>query len=118
MPKDDRPTVYSTDPDFAKRCPKCGSYPCRCRKPVSLPPAQQTASIRREKQGRGGKTVTVIRDLRLTPDDLKALAKDLKATCGSGGTVKEGTIEIQGDQREKVANRLKALGYKVKFTGG
>ncbi len=74
--------------------------------------------IRREKKGRGGKTVTVIYDLKLTPDDLKSLAKQLKQACGTGGTVKDGVIEIQGDHREKIAERLKGLGYKTKFAGG
>ncbi len=118
MPIDERPTVYSTDPDFEKRCPRCGSYPCRCRKPVSLPPDAQTAAISRDRKGRKGKTVTVIRDLRLAPQDLQALAKLLKKACGSGGTVKEGMIEIQGDHREKIAAKLRSLGYKTKFVGG
>ena len=69
-------------------------------------------------KGRGGKTVTVVFDLILTPQDLKALAKLLKQTCGSGGTVKEGAIEIQGDHREKIAAKLSLLGYKTKFIGG
>jgi translation initiation factor 1 len=60
----------------------------------------------------------VVRGLQLSPDDLKVLAKDLKQTCGTGGTVKDGAIEIQGDQRERIAARLKALGYKTKFVGG
>jgi translation initiation factor 1 len=118
MPRDENRTVYSTDPNFSKSCPRCGRYPCRCPKPKSLPPQQQTAAIRREVKGRGGKTVTVIRDLQLTGEDLAALAKVLKAACGSGGTVKDGTIEIQGDHREKIASKLQALGYKTKFIGG
>ena len=118
MPIDERPTVYSTDPDFAKRCPRCNQHPCRCPKTKSTPPQQQTAKIHFEKKGRGGKVVSVVRGLQLSPDDLKALAKDLKKTCGTGGTVKEGAIEIQGDQREKIAARLKELGYKIKFVGG
>ena len=113
-----RRVVYSTDSAVAKRCPRCGSYPCRCPKPKSLPPEQQTACIRREKKGRGGKTVTVIMELQLTPDDMKALSTKLKKSCGSGGAVKEDTIEIQGDHREKVAEELQKLGYKTKFVGG
>jgi translation initiation factor 1 len=118
MPSDERPTVYSTDPDFEKRCPRCGKYPCRCPKPVSLSPEKQTAAISRDRKGRKGKTVTVIRDLQLTPEDLQSLARLLKQACGSGGTVKEGAIEIQGDHREKIAARLRSLGYKTKFVGG
>jgi translation initiation factor 1 len=117
MPRDDNPTVYSTEADF-KLCPRCKRHPCRCPKQRSLPPQEQTAGIRREKKGRGGKTVTVIVGLQLSDQDLKFLSKQLKQACGTGGTIKEGTIEIQGDQREKVAERLKQLGYKTKFIGG
>ncbi len=117
MPERNSRTVYSTDPKF-KLCPRCGYYPCRCRKTKSLPPQEQTASVLRERKGRGGKTVTVVRGLILAPDDLKALAKHLKLICGSGGTVKEDTIEIQGDHREKVADALRLIGYKTKMVGG
>ncbi len=109
---------YSKDSAQAKRCPRCGSYPCRCPRPKSLPPEQQTAAIRREKKGRGGKEVTVIMELELTDADMKKLSKRLKKKCGAGGAVKDGTIEIQGDQREKVAQELQKLGYGVKFVGG
>lgn len=69
----------------------------------------------REKSGRGGKTVTVVRGLR---GDVAAIASDLKRHCGTGGAVKESAIEIQGDHREKVAARLQASGYRVKLAGG
>ena len=110
--------VYSTQPDAVGPCPRCGSSPCRCPPTRSLSPEKQEAHIRREKKGRGGKTVTVVRELRLTPDDLKALGKHLRQACGSGGTVKDGAIEIQGDHRDKVAAELQSLGYKTKLTGG
>lgn len=118
MARKKRNIVYSTDSAFAKRCPRCGSYPCRCPKPKSLPPAEQTAHIRREKKGRGGKTVTVIMNLELTPEDRKSLATALKKACGVGGAVKDETIEIQGDVRDQVAQQLASQGYKVKFVGG
>ncbi len=118
MSQQKRNIVYSTDSAFAKRCERCGSYPCRCPKPKSLPPSEQTAHIRREKKGRGGKTVTVVMNLQLTPEDRKALATSLKKSCGVGGAIKEETIEIQGDHREKVADALQRLGYKVKYVGG
>jgi len=82
------------------------------------PPAQQEAHIRREKKGRGGKTVTVVYGLHLRPDALKALGKQLRQACGTGGTVKDGAIEIQGDHRDKVAEALQLLGYRTKLTGG
>jgi translation initiation factor 1 len=118
MARKRRNTVYSTKPAFKKRCPRCGSFPCRCPKPKSLPPEQQTAGILREKKGRGGKTVTVIKGLQLKPKDMKALAKQLKKSVGAGGSVKNGTIEIQGDNRDAVAAKLQQLGYKTKFIGG
>lgn len=120
MPRDDHPTVYSTEHEGKKPCPRCGALPCRCARlqTRSLPASQQTASIRRETKGRGGKTVTVVYGLQLSPDDLKALATQLKQACGVGGTIKETAIEIQGDQRDKIAARLKVLGYKTKFIGG
>lgn len=113
-----RSIVYSTDPAFKKRCPRCGSYPCRCPKIKSLPPQQQNPRIFRDRKGRGGKTVTVVRDLQLSPDDLNALGKQLKKKCGSGGTIKDGNIEIQGDHRDLVASILEKMGYRAKLAGG
>jgi len=84
----------------------------------SLPPQQQTVYLHRESKGRGGKAVTLIKGLALSEGDLSALTKKLKQTCGSGGTVKDGVIEIQGEHREKIADTLQKLGYKVKVAGG
>jgi translation initiation factor 1 len=112
MPRDDRPTVWSS---------KHGDLRKKPSKPAvvtSLPPQQQTIYLHRESKGRGGKTVTVIKNLVLSEGDLKALLKQLKTTCGSGGTLKDEMIEIQGDHREKVAAVLRKLGYRVKLAGG
>ncbi|NJN98214.1 MAG: hypothetical protein HC875_31065 [Anaerolineales bacterium] len=88
----------------------------------SLPPQQQNLKVMRDKKGRGGKTVTSVSGFALTEADLTELSKTLKALCGAGGTVKqeEGQqiIEVQGDHRDKIAEKLKALGYKVKLAGG
>jgi translation initiation factor 1 len=84
----------------------------------SLPPQQQTAYLHRDSSGRSGKAVTLVKNLVLSAQDVRALAKKLKHECGTGGTVKEGIIEIQGEQREKVAAVLRRLGYKVKIAGG
>lgn len=84
----------------------------------SLPPQQQTAYLHRESGGRGGKVVSVVKNLVLTDNDLKALAKILKQECGTGGTVKDGLIEIQGEHRQRMAEVLTKLGYKVKIAGG
>ena len=101
-----------------KRCSRCGGYPCRCPKPKNLPPQQQTARIYRDRKGRGGKTVTVVRDLQLNHTELTALGKQLKKKCGAGGAVKDKAIEIQGDHRERVMAELQKLGYKAKLAGG
>ncbi len=84
----------------------------------SLPPQQQTVYLHRESSGRAGKAVTLVKKLILSEDDLKALAKKLKQECGTGGTVKDGVIEIQGEHHEKIADVLQKLGYKVKIAGG
>lgn len=113
-----RNIVYSTDSAFEKRCPRCGSYPCRCPKPKSAPPEEQTVYLHRERKGRGGKTVTVLKELQLTDEDMQKLAKRLKKAVGAGGGVRDGQIEIQGEQREKIAAELEKLGYKTKIAGG
>jgi translation initiation factor 1 len=74
--------------------------------------------ISREKGNRGGKTVTMIRGLPETGDALTARAQELKRACGAGGTIRDGAIEIQGDHRERLLEKLTALGYKMKLTGG
>jgi len=84
----------------------------------SLPPQQQTVYLHRESSGRRGKPVTLVKNLVLSADNLKALAKKLKQECGTGGTIKDGLIEIQGEQRQKIADVLQRLGYKVKIAGG
>jgi translation initiation factor 1 len=84
----------------------------------SLPQQQQTIYLHRESSGRGGKAVSLVKNLVLSADELKSLAKKLKQECGSGGTIKDGVIEIQGEHREKIADVLRKLGYKVKVAGG
>ena len=112
MPQDKRPTVWSSDHgDLRNKSSKTAVV-------TSQPPQQQTAYLHRESKGRGGKTVTLVKNLVLAEKDMKALAKKLKSTCGSGGTIKEGVIEIQGEHREKIAGVLRKLGYMVKLSGG
>lgn len=110
-------TVYSTRTgDQRKRA----SGPAGLRR--SLPPAQQNIKLMRDRKGRKGKVVTVAVGFSLTDSDLKELAKTLKNLCGAGGTTKTDggsqVIEVQGDHRDKVAEKLKSLGFKVKFAGG
>jgi translation initiation factor 1 len=112
MPTENDALVYSTEHgDLRKRQPSAAQG-------LALPPAHQTAIIQRTSKGRGGKVVTLIKNLSLSPDGYKALTKHLKQTCGSGGTTKDGVIEIQGDHRESIAVALQHLGYKTKLAGG
>jgi translation initiation factor 1 len=109
--------VYSTA--TAGKCPVCG-WPrrdCQCssRRSVDEPvPARIVAKLRMEKKGRGGKTVTVIDGLPRNDEFLKEIAQDLKRVCGTGGTVIEGGVELQGDQRPRVREALAQRGYIVK----
>ncbi len=82
------------------------------------PPHKQKITVTRERKGRKGKTVTVASGFQLTPQTLGSLAKSLKAQCGSGGTAKDTSVEIQGDHRDRVGEILKGLGYTVKYSGG
>jgi translation initiation factor 1 len=79
-------------------------------------PDDGVVRVFREKGGRGGKTVTVVRGL--PRGDVQSVASDLKRHCGTGGSVKDGSVEIQGDHREKAAARLESRGYTVKLAGG
>lgn len=111
--------VYSTD--VGRVCPGCGQpvAQCVCKAKVR-PVGDGIVRVSRETAGRKGKGVTVIKGLPLDDAALVALAKQLKATCGSGGTVKDGVVEIQGDHLDKVLAWLKARpeGWTVKRAGG
>lgn len=112
MPKNENRTVWTSNQGDIRK------QESGMRKIVSLPPQQQTVYLHRDSKGRGGKTVTVVKKLVLSEDDLKELAKKLKQVCGSGGTVKDGEIEIQGEHRERIAEALQKMGYKTKIAGG
>jgi len=81
-------------------------------------PAKQGVRIQRESKGRGGKSVSVITGLTLPAPELKTLGKKLKAQLGTGGAIKDGNIEIQGDHREKLLTLLEQAGFKAKISGG
>jgi translation initiation factor 1 len=83
-----------------------------------LPPKQQNLRVQATRSGRKGKTVTVITGFQTQPETLTDLLKKLKTQCGTGGTVKDNEIEIQGDHKQKVLEILTQLGYKVKISGG
>ncbi len=110
-----RRLVYSTDPADNQRCPRCKELLASCTcVPEEAVPTNLTVKLRLEKGGRGGKAVTVLYDLPRNPAFLKELATKLKKACGTGGTAKEDTVEIQGDVRERLRTLLPTLGYKVK----
>jgi translation initiation factor 1 len=83
-----------------------------------LPPGQQQLKVEASRKGRKGKTVTIVSGFQVFPATLEALGKQLKTQCGAGGAVKDNTIEIQGDHRDKVQQVLTELGYKSKRVGG
>ncbi|MBN2164102.1 MAG: stress response translation initiation inhibitor YciH [Pontiellaceae bacterium] len=88
------------------------------KKKPELPKGDGVVRVGRETKGRKGKGMTVITGIPMHPDGLKDLARDLKQKCGTGGTVKGGTIEIQGDHRDLLIDALRTMGYIVKKMGG
>ncbi len=109
--------VYSTD--GGRMCPVCREPigACVCAKKAA-PIGDGIVRVSRETKGRAGKGVTLVSGLGLDDAALAALAKRLKAACGSGGTVKDGVIEIQGDHRDRIVELLQASGRTVKRAGG
>ena len=112
--------VYSTD--AGRMCPACRAPAASCRCAASTSRAaiagDGIARIRREVGGRGGKTVTVVTGVPVDEAALVALSKRLKAACGTGGTVKSGVLELQGDHREQLVSLLAKEGFKTKLAGG
>jgi len=111
--------VYSTE--TGRMCPDCGKpvADCVCKVAAKAKPAGDgVVRVSRESKGRGGKTVTLLKGLALDAIALALLGKQLRSACGSGGTVKDGVIEIQGDHCELVMDALKKQGHQPKRTGG
>ncbi len=113
--------VYSTD--SGRICPGCREPVARCACNAAAPPgagdarAEAKLRVSRETKGRGGKVVTLVLGLPVGAAARTVLAKSLKAACGSGGTVKEGVIEVQGDHVERVAAWLRTDGWTVLRAG-
>ena len=110
--------VYSTE--HGKMCPECRKplAECACSRNSTMPASDGIVRVSRETKGRKGKGVTLIKGLALDVLALAQLGKQLKTACGSGGTVKDGVIEIQGDHCEFVIGNLKKQGWVVKRAGG
>ncbi|SHF35984.1 translation initiation factor 1 (eIF-1/SUI1) [Modicisalibacter ilicicola DSM 19980] len=116
-----RGLVYSTE--HGDTCPDCRKplAECECAERAEaerLAALDGVVRIRRETSGRKGKGVTTISGVPLAKTELKALAKELKKRCGTGGAVKDDVIEIQGDHRQTLKSALEAQGYNVKLAGG
>jgi translation initiation factor 1 len=118
MSKNSGTLVYSTE--SGRTCPDCRKAIalCICKSAVAIAAGDGIVRVSRETKGRGGKTATVIKGLSLDLIALTSLAKKLKTACGTGGTVKDGVFEIQGDHCEKIITLLSTDGFKVKRAGG
>ena len=103
--------VYSTNPDYSYSYEEEEEF-------ETLPPNQQNLKVQLEKKHRGGKTVSLVTGFIGTKDDLEQLGKLLKTNCGTGGSVKDGEIIIQGDKRDLMIKILTEKGYKTKRVGG
>jgi translation initiation factor 1 len=110
--------VYSTG--LGQMCPNCGRPIAACKCPKGAPGAAKPQPVRvgRETQGRAGKGVTTITGLALPLQQIEELATALKKRCGSGGTVRDGVIEIQGEHRDTVVAELSKRGVQAKKSGG
>ena len=110
--------VYSTG--IGSLCPNCRRPVRECVCPKGVPGAAKPAAVRvaRETQGRAGKGVTTVTGLPVSLSDLEVLATQLKKRCGSGGTVRNGVIEIQGDHRDVIVAELIKAGWQAKRSGG
>ena len=111
--------VYSTD--GGRMCPECRQplSACACKsKTNAAPVGDGVVRVSRQSKGRGGKTVTLVKGLALDPVALALLGKQLRTACGSGGTVKDGVIEIQGDHCDLVIGALAKHGHQAKRAGG
>ena len=112
--KDENPLVYSTD--RGRHCPQCGQRRdrCQCQTPTRPLPDGETIRVRREVKGRKGKTVTLITGLPLDNDGLLALSREIKSALGTGGSVKNGIVLIQGDHIQPVIQWLDKRDYHAK----
>ena len=114
----DRLLVYSTERKLV--CPKCRLpvKKCSCRREEAPPKGDGVIRVKRETKGRKGKTVTVLEGAPLAGEAMRDLCSALKQVCGTGGSVKEGLILIQGDHREKIIHELSRRGFTAKAAGG
>jgi translation initiation factor 1 len=111
--------VYSTQ--TGRMCPECrrAITDCICKTAAKTrPTGDGVVRVSRETKGRGGKSVTIVEGLALDPVALAVLGKQLRTACGSGGTVKDGVIEVQGDHCDRIIEALGKHGHSAKRSGG
>lgn len=111
--------VYSTE--TGRMCPECRNAlaDCTCEtKAKSAPAGDGQVRVMLQTKGRGGKAVTLVKGLALDADALTALGKQLRSACGSGGTLKDGVLEVQGDHCDRIIAELESRGFKPKRAGG
>jgi translation initiation factor 1 len=113
MKEPDSTLVYSTEHAVPRKKKRTDRYPA-----TAAAPAKRRTIVRLDRKGRGGKSVTIIEGLQLSGEDSEKLLKQLKAKLGAGGTVKNGTLEIQGDHCDAVMAGLSRIGYMPKRSGG
>jgi translation initiation factor 1 len=113
MPGDKTRLVYSTEQNVPKKEKPIAPQPRQ-----TGAPAVQQVRVRLDRKGRGGKSVTVIEGLRISSQDRESLLKQLKTRLGTGGSVKDDVLEIQGDHRDAIMTFLEGLGYRPKRAGG
>ena len=115
MPKNKASLVYSSE--SGRVCPKCEqpTDACSCNPSANPKDGLKTVRVSLTSKGRKGKSVTLIKGLRMNPSELKAYAGKLKKKTGTGGSLKDGWVQIQGDYREKVAEILTRDGWKIKL---
>lgn len=109
MPAEDSKLVYSTEENIPRK-----SKPEKKTAPACLPPAQQKLTVRLDRKGRGGKSVTLIEGLSMTQHEIETLLKQLKTKIGTGGTIKDTSLEIQGDHCCLLIQVLQKMGYRTK----
>jgi translation initiation factor 1 len=128
-PSEEDRLVYSSE--HGRVCPGCGRSESRCRcrgrsararlaardEAAAAPPSDGIVRVGRSTKGRRGKVVSTVTGVPLPPEELTALAAELKRRCGSGGALKEGVIEIQGDHRDALVEELSRRGFRVKRAG-
>jgi translation initiation factor 1 len=113
MPDEKSKLVYSTD-----RVIQLKKKPVENALQASVRPMQQKVTVRLERKGRGGKSVTIIDGLQMRQKERETLLKQLKTKLGTGGTVKDASLEIQGDHRDALMAELGKIGYTAKRSGG